>query len=92
MTEHITQFWEEQGESIEAAVEYARRWRKGRPSDRWTDGHVGAVKVARGIEALLALALSEAENRLLLEGENFERVWSEMEPAETAVKQPKGVG
>jgi hypothetical protein len=43
---------------IEAAREYARRWRKGLPSDRWADGHVGSVMVARGIEKL-AIALAE---------------------------------
>ena len=42
---------------VEAALEYARRWRKGLPSDRWCDGHAGAVKVARGIEQMAAAIL-----------------------------------
>ena len=39
---------------VEAAHEYVRRWRKGLPSDRFTDGHHGAVAVARGIERMAA--------------------------------------
>lgn len=37
---------------VEAAFEYARRWRKGLPSDRFCDGQKGAVAVARGIERM----------------------------------------
>lgn len=39
-------------ENIKAAREYARRARKGIPSDRWTDGAAGAKAVADGIDAL----------------------------------------
>ena len=39
---------------VEAALTYAERFRRGLPSDRWTDGHVGAVATARGIELLAA--------------------------------------
>jgi hypothetical protein len=39
-------------DDVEAAFEYVRRFRKGLPSDRFCDGHTGAVKVARGIEKL----------------------------------------
>ena len=51
---------------VDAALEYARRWRKGLPSDRWCDGHAGAVKVARGIEqmaAALVRLMAEEEAR-----------------------------
>lgn len=37
---------------VEAAFEYARRYRKGLPSDRFCDGKTGAEAVARGIERL----------------------------------------
>lgn len=49
---------------INTAREYARRRRKGIPSDRWTDGAVGAAKVAAGIDALdwmLAYSVAEIE-------------------------------
>ena len=46
--------WDESDADLMAADEYARRWRKGLPSDRFTDGHVGAVSVAKGIEKLKA--------------------------------------
>lgn len=39
-------------EGIAAAREYARRRRKGIPSDRWADGEIGAAAVADGIDAL----------------------------------------
>jgi hypothetical protein len=44
-----------------AALEYARRFRKGLPSDRWCDGHAGAVKVAKGIEQLAAAVVRYME-------------------------------
>lgn len=44
------------------ALEYARRWRKGLPSDRFCDGHAGAVATARGIERM-----ASALNRLIEE-------------------------
>ena len=51
---------------ILAALEFHRRWRKGLPSDRWTDGHKGAVEVARGIEAMaviIAAYMAEDQRR-----------------------------
>ena len=39
-------------DDIQAAAEYAIRYRKKLPSDRWTDGVIGAEAVARGIEKL----------------------------------------
>ena len=48
---------------VEAALEYARRFKKGLPSDRWVDGHVGAVAVARGIERLTAAILRNIEEQ-----------------------------
>lgn len=51
-------------ENIKAAREYARRARKGIPSDRWTDGAHGAKAVADGIDALdwmLAWCVAEIE-------------------------------
>ena len=48
---------------VDVALEYARRWRKGIPSDRWCDGHAGAVQVAKGIERMAATILRQiAEN------------------------------
>lgn len=38
-------------DALAAADEYVRRAEKGLPSDRWCDGHAGAVLVARGIKA-----------------------------------------
>lgn len=46
---------------VDAALEYARRFRKGLPSDRWSDGHVGAVSVARGIEMMAAAIVRQME-------------------------------
>lgn len=37
---------------IETAREYARRARKGLPTDRWADGKEGEAAVARGIDQL----------------------------------------
>ena len=53
-----------QDDAIKTAREYARRRRKGIPSDRWCDGATGARAVADGIEALdwcLAWCVSEIE-------------------------------
>ena len=51
-------------DNINAAREYARRRRKGLPSDRWCDGTKGAEAVADGIDALdwcLAWCVKEIE-------------------------------
>ena len=51
-------------DNIATAREYARRRRKGIPSDRWADGAIGATKVADGIDALdwcLAVAVAERD-------------------------------
>lgn len=47
---------------VSAAMEYWRRWRKGIPSDRWTDGHKGAVQVARGIERMMVTVAKYIED------------------------------
>lgn len=50
--------------SIDAAREYARRARKGLPTDRYCDGSDGAKAVAQGIDEmdwLLAWAYAEIE-------------------------------
>ena len=47
---------------VGAALEYARRFRKGLPSDRFSDGHVGAVAVARGSERMSAAILRHMED------------------------------
>lgn len=46
---------------VSAALEYSRRWRKGLPSDRFCDGHAGAVAVARGIERMAGAILRNME-------------------------------
>ena len=47
---------------VEAAFEYARRYRKGLPSDRFCDGQKGAEAVARGIERLAQAVARQAED------------------------------
>jgi hypothetical protein len=42
---------------VEAALEVSRRWRKGLPTDRFTDGARGMIAVARGIERMSAAIL-----------------------------------
>ena len=51
----IDAFAEGSTKDVQAALEYARRARKGLPSDRWTNGVTGAESVARGIEALFQI-------------------------------------
>ena len=51
----IEAFAESNANALEAAVEFARRSRKGIPPDRWCDGTSGAHMVARGIEAWMQM-------------------------------------
>ena len=52
----IRAFENDQAVNLDAAGEYNRRFMKGLPTDRFTDGASGAVRVARGIAALGAIA------------------------------------
>ena len=51
MNEEIHAFLVKHQENIAAGTEFTRRWEKGIPSDRWTDGERGMHKVAKGIRA-----------------------------------------
>lgn len=57
----LSDFEREYGEALEAAAEFARRKEKGIPSDRWADGHVGAVNVAIGIRAMQAIMAMQSQ-------------------------------
>jgi hypothetical protein len=46
---------------VEAALEVSRRWRKGLPTDRFTDGARGMIAVARGIERMASAILRNME-------------------------------
>ena len=54
------------------ALEYARRWRKGLPSDRFCDGHAGAVATARGIELMAAALVRVIEEETRRADESIE--------------------
>jgi hypothetical protein len=49
----LDDFREEYNAALKAALEFARRAKKGTPSDRWADGDVGLRLVAEGIRAQL---------------------------------------
>lgn len=51
----IDAFQADNGPALRAAAEFARRSRKGIPSDRWADGTAGARLVAEGIAAQQAV-------------------------------------
>lgn len=60
----IDAFIDENAGAMRAAEEYRRRWEKGIPSDRWTDGALGAEAVAKGIAAMEALLRFQARTLL----------------------------
>jgi hypothetical protein len=68
----IAAFEEAQADNLDAAAEYNRRMMKGLPTDRFTDGAAGAVKVARGIAALGTIALAWQALALQRGGEEME--------------------
>lgn len=47
----IDDFKQEHQEAIDAANEYARRWEKGLPTDRFANGAKGEAMVGQGIRA-----------------------------------------
>jgi len=69
----IDAFLDDLHPDVRAAVEYSRRADKGLPSDRWTDGHAGAVKVKLGIDRLVQTAFRQAL-------EDYQRGQEAMEP------------
>lgn len=48
----LSDFEQEHAEAIKAAGEYARRWEKGLPSDRFANGTIGEALVGQGIRAM----------------------------------------
>lgn len=71
--EDIEAFRDANEEHEKTADEYARRWRKGLPSDRWCDGSQGAASVAMGIAAKNA--------KITMLTEALVRLWNEKQEA-----------
>lgn len=78
----LDDFRKEHEEAIAAANEYARRWEKGLPSDRFANGAKGEALVGRGIRAfqqIMAMqnaALIELFNEIQERGTNATRLHS----------------
>lgn len=69
----IDAFADQSEPDIKAAIEYARRAKKGLPPDRWSDGVSGAKAVADGIAALVHV------NAMLADA--FQNLWNEKQEA-----------
>lgn len=79
----MNDFTEENKAALDAADKFARRARRGLPSDRWTDGTNGASLVAEGIAAYQNL------NADLLSVVRL--IWADIQERDQRTKEGMGV-